>query len=341
MGIISINTDTPGLVGVNPRNVKIISSDNLATVLEEGYLNPITLEGYTILTTDVIQMWYDYVNDANPGTYDEFTVSITDGVITLVMETQTGNVTTNLPTVARNVPVWSDTAGELDKTGYVISNQAFPNVVTVESGNGVHNIAVFYDESGSIEDLGIAFSNPNLPVVVSVNGATVVNNLPEFADTAGTIRDSGISPTNGALAKVSSFSGTSVAANIPVFSDTAGSIQPSTVSFSNASNPKASTVSGAITVGHVPSFTDTSGSIIDSGQRMPFATSVSGAAGSATVVFTVPGVALADACWFAPNTIINSVAQVSCAATGTNQVTVVFTGDTGGVAGYVWVQKAP
>jgi hypothetical protein len=298
MPITFLKMDFVGEQGVSPRLGRMITTDAFEDITQEDYVVPYAnAQNIAFEPTDMIAISY---SDGRGW----FNVMIDGDSVLLSPISEQGDVTVDLPTSALNIPFWDNTAGKLDNVGFVPANTAFPNLVTVEGGNGVHNIAVFYDESGSIEDIGVAFSNPNLPIVASINGATVVNNLPEFADTAGTLRDSGISPTNGALTKVAS-------------------------------------VSGSTVVGHAASYNDTAGTLVDSGQRMPFATAVSGAAGSATVVFTVAGAALADACWFAPNTIVNPVAQVSCAATGTNQVTVVFTGNTGGVAGYVWVQKAP
>ena len=93
MGILSITTNvagqTGGLIGgVLPRTVKIVTSDNLATVTAAGYLNNVSLEGYNIFNTDIIDMWYGATGSqfgiTSPGTLGIFTASIVNGVITLV-----------------------------------------------------------------------------------------------------------------------------------------------------------------------------------------------------------------------------------------------------------------
>lgn len=93
MGILSITTNVAGQVGgmiggVVPRTVKMISTDNLATVSAAGYLNEVSLQGYTISNTDIIDMWYGAVGGFNsitsPGTLGTFTPSIVNGVITLI-----------------------------------------------------------------------------------------------------------------------------------------------------------------------------------------------------------------------------------------------------------------
>lgn len=91
MGILFIQTDEAAqITNPNVRRVKIISSDNLSTVIGAGYLNPTSLQGYTIQNTDIIDMWYGATGDANsilsPGTYAEFLPSISNGIITLALQ---------------------------------------------------------------------------------------------------------------------------------------------------------------------------------------------------------------------------------------------------------------
>lgn len=116
MGIIQITTDTAGQINVNPRRVKIITTDNLATVTTAGYLNVPALEGYTIQNTDVIDMWYGATGTqfsiTTPGTYEVFTPSISGtGVITLVAWSNPGDVL--LPVVANHIATFNGTSGQI------------------------------------------------------------------------------------------------------------------------------------------------------------------------------------------------------------------------------------
>ena len=94
MSIITWNTDQTGQIGPtqHPRRIKIISTDNLATVTAAGYLNALTKEGVYFYNTDIVDMWYGAVGNqfgviASPGTYAEFLVSIAgNGVITLSLQ---------------------------------------------------------------------------------------------------------------------------------------------------------------------------------------------------------------------------------------------------------------
>lgn len=79
MSLLKIDPEFAGQVGVNPRLVRITSTDNYATVIAAGYLNPANLMGYTINPTDFIFMAYNNGTD-----FGVFNPSISSGVITLV-----------------------------------------------------------------------------------------------------------------------------------------------------------------------------------------------------------------------------------------------------------------
>lgn len=201
MGIVKITTDVPGQIGVSPRRVKIISTDNLATVTAAGYLNPAALEGYNIYNTDVIDMWYGAVvstgqNVVTPGTYSVFTPSISNGVITLVSWANPGDVL--LPVVSGDFAVFNGTSGQIKDAGYLPSNAAKTVVPMMNAAVTLNHVAQFADTAGTLKDGGVlgtaaakAASDNAQANVASVSGATVSGNLAKFADTAGTISDAG------------------------------------------------------------------------------------------------------------------------------------------------------
>lgn len=170
MGVIMIITDEAGQINQpGIRRVKIISTDNLATVTAAGYLNQEVLQGYFIYNTDIIDMWYGAVGGANfitsQGTYAEFTPSISNGVITLVQTVQPGGVTvTGTPTV-----------------GHIAR---FSSTSSIEEGGVLGQAAAK------------AVSNNAKTNVASVDAATVLNNLLSAADTSGTVKDSGVAASN-------------------------------------------------------------------------------------------------------------------------------------------------
>ena len=112
MGIVSINTNVTGEIGINPRRVTIITTDNLATVTTAGYLNTKNLLGSAIYSTDEIVMWYGYASPASPGTFAVFTASINaTGIITLVEWSNPGEVV--LPVTSGHIAVFSGTTGAI------------------------------------------------------------------------------------------------------------------------------------------------------------------------------------------------------------------------------------
>jgi len=111
MGIISITTDVAGQILVNPRRVKIVTTDNLATVTTAGYLNEANLMGYQILPTDVIDMVYSYVSYSNAGTYEVFIPTISNGSITLALWANAGDVL--LPVQANHIAGFNGTTGQI------------------------------------------------------------------------------------------------------------------------------------------------------------------------------------------------------------------------------------
>jgi hypothetical protein len=120
MGILSITTSvagqTGGLIGgVAPRQVSIITTDNLATVTAAGYLNQASIQGYTIYNTDIINMWYgasgNFQSISSPGTFSVFTPSIVNGVLSLVANVNPGDVL--LPVVSNHIAIFNGTTGQI------------------------------------------------------------------------------------------------------------------------------------------------------------------------------------------------------------------------------------
>jgi hypothetical protein len=89
MGIVSIYTDTTGQVNVNPRRVKVISTDALSKVTSAGYLQNEVTSVFPTYPTDIFDIIYSYVQATNSGTYAEFLPSFSNGILTLVLQTAT------------------------------------------------------------------------------------------------------------------------------------------------------------------------------------------------------------------------------------------------------------
>lgn len=120
MGIISITTEFAGQVGVKPRHVRIVTTDDYATITAAGYLNSFNLMSNVIYPTDTIDVAYS-------DGHGLFTPSISGGVITLE------------PMINSNI---------------VPSNPALAYEVTSAGGVTVNNLPKFVDVNGSIGDSG-------------------------------------------------------------------------------------------------------------------------------------------------------------------------------------------
>lgn len=117
MGIVSLTVDRPaqigGLIGgVAPRKPAMVTTDSLATITAAGYLNPaLKIEAQSLVPTDVIDVIYSYSASSNSGTYGQFTVGISNGVITLTAWVNPGDVL--LPTVANDIAVFANSSGQI------------------------------------------------------------------------------------------------------------------------------------------------------------------------------------------------------------------------------------
>lgn len=158
MSIVSFTTDVAGQIQVNPRRVKIISTDSLATVTTAGYLNAINSEGFALYKTDIIDMIYLFNKATGAGTYGEFLPSISGtGVITLVQFVSPGDVT--LPVVSNDFANFDGTTGKIKDSGYSPSDATKTKVVMAGSATVVNVIAHFTDTAGTIDDTAADVSN--------------------------------------------------------------------------------------------------------------------------------------------------------------------------------------
>ena len=174
MGILQITTDTAGQINVNPRRVKIITTDSLSTVTTAGYLNPAQLEGYVILPSDVLDIWYGATSVAIPGTYSVFLPSISNGVITLTQYVDGGNVL--LPVTSGDFAVFNGTSGQIYDPGYLPSNAAKTNVVMANGATVANHIMVSTDTAGTSGNLtGTAINDGSIQAGLSGTAGTLIS----------------------------------------------------------------------------------------------------------------------------------------------------------------------
>lgn len=177
MGILNIVTDTPGQGGVNPRRVKIITTDNLATVTASGYLNNQVQQGYILQNTDVIDMIYSYSTTLGSGTYGEFTVNLNGGNVTLTASSGGGGGVI-LPVVSGNAAVFSGTSGQIADGGgapilsTTVSGQTISSSTTAAIPN-IANLTSTVVKSGAIMTSGNLSALSGTVVASTFNGGEI------------------------------------------------------------------------------------------------------------------------------------------------------------------------
>lgn len=130
MGILQYPQVLPGQVGVVGAMKYMVTTDSLATITAAGYLNNIDLGVFPIRPTDTISVIYSASSVSGIGTYAIFTVSITNGVITLVLWANPGDVL--LPVVNGDLAVFNGTTGQIKDSGIVAANiQQFTQTFTL------------------------------------------------------------------------------------------------------------------------------------------------------------------------------------------------------------------
>lgn len=193
MSLIQLERVQVGEVGVLPGSVKMVSTDNLATITSAGYLDPRVID-VQILPSDVIECLYNYNVSTGSGTYAQFQPSISNGVITLVINVSPGNVL--LPVVNGNIPVFNGVSGQIKDSLVSFTDPTKTKVVSLNAAPTINHIAIFTNANGTIGDGGVlgtaaakAASDNTKATVASVGSAVVVNYIAKFIDVAGTIDD--------------------------------------------------------------------------------------------------------------------------------------------------------
>ncbi len=208
MGAITIVTDVAGQVAQHPRRVKLISTDNFATVTAANYLNSGTLEGYAIYPTDVIDLIYSYNPTTQSGTYTVCTVSISNGVITLVAWASSGDVT--LPVTNNYLAVFDGTSGKI-KQG--TNNTTVFNPGSIASGTAAGVGGTFIAYSPTAAKGSFSFSaqdntgNSSITLTHATMGQSTTFIVPDPAGAAGFVAIAAASLVNNNLIKASGTAG--------------------------------------------------------------------------------------------------------------------------------------
>lgn len=231
MGIINIDVPLPGQVGIYPRTVKLVTTDNLATITTAGYLNNFNLQGSALTPADVIECLYSFNINTNVGTYEVFTTSFSNGVITLVQWSNPGNVL--LPVVSGDVAIFNGTTGQIKDSGVAFSNGT-DTVASLFHGTAtVGDFVTVNNANKTIQDSGAAPSAASQPFVVMSPGSLTSGNIPFLNDANGTLNTGRAPSAATAGYKVVMSPGSVTSGNLPVFNDVNGTIGDSGIVAAN------------------------------------------------------------------------------------------------------------
>jgi hypothetical protein len=143
MSIQSITTEFAGQVGVLPRNVRIATTDTLATATTVNYLQNTQRMGTAFYPTDIVFL------TCTDG-YGIFSPLISGQNITLVSI----NNPANTGSINNQIVIFNNNAGVIGPSGVAISSIAQVSGPTV---NG--NVAKFSNTTGQLTDSGFAATN--------------------------------------------------------------------------------------------------------------------------------------------------------------------------------------
>lgn len=184
MGIVQLPTLLAGEVGVFPQMKRMVTTDNFATITTAGYMNAVNLQSNPLGTNDILEVLYSYNEVTHSGTFGIFTITISNGVITLHAWANPGEVI--LPVVDGDFAVFSGTDGTLKDSSFSPSDATKTKVVMAGSAVVANRIAHFVDTAGTVDDTAAAVTNAG-DIYAGLSG------------TAGVLRSYPVTATSGYL----------------------------------------------------------------------------------------------------------------------------------------------
>lgn len=201
MGILQYPSVLPGQVGVLGAAKYMVSTDSISTIMTAGYLNNIDQAVFPIAASDVLGITYNFNTQTNSGSFTWATVTISNGVITVVELVSPGNVL--LPVVSGDYAVFNGTSGQIKDSGQAPSNAASPFVVTSPGSLTVGNFPKLADAKGTIAN-GLPPSASGNSFVPVSPGSMTIGHLLSAGDANGTLADSGVVATSVAISSITS-----------------------------------------------------------------------------------------------------------------------------------------
>lgn len=325
MSILQLYRVAIGQVGVAPGEVKMLSTDDLATITTADYLNDIgtQLKEIGLSPLDVIECMYNYDTVLGTASYAVLTVSISDGVITLVDWANPGDVL--LPVVSGDFAVFNGTSGQIKDAGYSASDPAKTKVAMVGSAVVLNRIAHFIDTAGTIDDTAAAVTNAG-DIYAGLSG------------TAGALRSYPSAATSGYLG----LAGVANSGDFGVLISNAAHGQATTYVITDAANANGRLLNAAgatpFVNGNFPKASGTGGLMVDSGiavSALQLSANIKaaqsadiGGAGAGPIDVAVAGLTASSVVVASVLSSSNTVA-VAKVLPGTDKFSITFDGDPG------------
>lgn len=225
--IYQLPTQLSGTVDVFPNFKYMVTGDDLATITTAGYLNQIDLQSNPIAPTDILQILYSFNQQTNVGTFSEFSVAISNGVITLVPVSQAGEGDVLLnpaPAKATNNIVVFDAAANTIKQGTGGDTAIFPG--SLQAGlSGQAGLVASFPPSANSGSLRLQATNNAGGFISTISNTSVGR------PTVYSLQDPGVPTANFALTAAALVNGNLVSAN-----GTVGLLQDAGISVTNVQN---------------------------------------------------------------------------------------------------------
>lgn len=130
MSLLQLIRVSVGEVGVLPGNVKMVATDNLATITTAGYLNGVNngniVSGVQLATTDVIECLYNFNTSTGSCSFTVLRPTFSNGVITLTADAGNEALTSGHIFVGNS----SNVAADVAMTGDIaITNTGVTSIV--------------------------------------------------------------------------------------------------------------------------------------------------------------------------------------------------------------------
>lgn len=177
MGLLNLVRISVGEVAIKPGTLKMLTTDDLATITTAGYLNGIgnQLSALDIAPSDVIECLYGYNTITDSGTFTLLAVSISNGVITL----SAGAGSEPLPSAQIFVGNASNVAQARAMTGDIaITNTGVTSIVAGVIVNADINAAaaIAFSKLAALTSGNILVGSAgNVPTAVAMSGdATII-----------------------------------------------------------------------------------------------------------------------------------------------------------------------